>query len=209
MIRTMQYWGIERKRHPQYDHTAILIAEDITSRLLNVISLLNGTIPIMALQVSAIETSEGIGLLFTKVLDTTAYNGVASEDESIGDSANRQYWENEKANPETTAIADDVLSIAQTINPDITMNYLRRYISFSLNGYSKIFATCTPLRSNTTLGIRLPQTSEADELLANSNLDLLEYHKRKGYRIKVNKESLEANRTMITDLLREAFEIKS
>ncbi|WP_422474535.1 hypothetical protein [Endozoicomonas sp. ALB032] len=209
MIRTMEYWDIERKRHPQYDHTAILIAEDITSRFLNVISLLNGAIPIMALQVSAIETPEGVGLLFTKVLDTTAYYGVASEDENIGDSANRQYWENEKANPETTAIADDVLRIAQTINPDITMNYTRRYISFNLNGYSKIFGTCTPLRNNMTLSIRLPQTSEVDQLLANSNLDLLEYDKRKGYRLKVTKESLEANRPMITDLLRDAFEFKS
>ena len=33
IIRTIEYWDIERKRYPQYDHTAVIVAEDITSRL--------------------------------------------------------------------------------------------------------------------------------------------------------------------------------
>src|SRR5437016_5931537 len=45
IIRTIEYWDIERKRYPQYKHTAVLVAEDITSRFLNVIGLLNGAIP--------------------------------------------------------------------------------------------------------------------------------------------------------------------
>ena len=45
IIRTIEYWDIERKRYPQYEHCAVLVAEDITSRFLNVISLFNGTIP--------------------------------------------------------------------------------------------------------------------------------------------------------------------
>lgn len=40
IIRTIEYWDIERKRYPQYDHTAVIVAEDITSRCLNVISLI-------------------------------------------------------------------------------------------------------------------------------------------------------------------------
>jgi hypothetical protein len=36
IIRTIEYWDIERKRYPQYEHTAVIIAEDITSRFLNV-----------------------------------------------------------------------------------------------------------------------------------------------------------------------------
>lgn len=42
IIRTIEYWDIERKRYPQYEHTAVIVAEDITSRFLNVISLFNG-----------------------------------------------------------------------------------------------------------------------------------------------------------------------
>lgn len=31
IIRTIEYWDIERKRYPQYEHCAVLVAEDITS----------------------------------------------------------------------------------------------------------------------------------------------------------------------------------
>ena len=50
IIRTLEYWDIERKRYPQYDHCAVLVAEDITSRFLNIVSLFNGTIPLVAIQ---------------------------------------------------------------------------------------------------------------------------------------------------------------
>jgi len=50
IIRTLEYWDIEKKRYPQYEHTAVIIAEDITSRFLNVIGLFNGVIPLIAVQ---------------------------------------------------------------------------------------------------------------------------------------------------------------
>src|SRR3954470_7882654 len=60
IIRTIEYWDIERKRYPQYDHCAVLIAEDITSRFLNVVALFNGTIPLMAIQVQALKVADRI-----------------------------------------------------------------------------------------------------------------------------------------------------
>src|SRR6266403_3277635 len=32
IIRAIEYWDIERKRYPQYDHCGVIVAEDITSR---------------------------------------------------------------------------------------------------------------------------------------------------------------------------------
>jgi hypothetical protein len=37
LIRTLEYWDIERKRYPQYEHTAVIVAENITSRLFKLI----------------------------------------------------------------------------------------------------------------------------------------------------------------------------
>ena len=108
IIRTIEYWDIERKRYPQYNHTAIIIAEDITSRFLNVISLFNGSIPLMAIQVNAIETSDGVGLHFTKVLDVQQL-GLVDEDEEVFEITNRDYWL-KRGTPETVAIADKLLT---------------------------------------------------------------------------------------------------
>ena len=44
IIRTIEYWEIERRRYPQYEHVAVIVAEDVTSRFLNVINLLNGSV---------------------------------------------------------------------------------------------------------------------------------------------------------------------
>src|SRR5262245_30596894 len=48
IIRCIEYWDIERRRYPAYDHVAVLIAEEVTSRFLNVMSLLAGSIPLVA-----------------------------------------------------------------------------------------------------------------------------------------------------------------
>ena len=48
IIRTIEYSDIERKRYPQAEHAAVIVAEDITGRFLNVIQLFNGAIPLIA-----------------------------------------------------------------------------------------------------------------------------------------------------------------
>jgi hypothetical protein len=80
IIRTIEYWDIERKRYPQYEHTAVIIAEDITSRFLNVIQLFNGNIPLIALKMTAYKVGDAVALTFVKVLDEIAY-GLVGDDE--------------------------------------------------------------------------------------------------------------------------------
>ena len=82
IIRTIEYWDIERRRYPQYDHCGVIIAESITSRFLNVIGLFNGMIPLIAIQMTAIKTESGVGLNFTKVLDEVSL-GLVDDDEEV------------------------------------------------------------------------------------------------------------------------------
>ncbi len=43
IIRTLEYWDNERRQYPQYEHVAVIVAEEITSRFFNVISLSTGS----------------------------------------------------------------------------------------------------------------------------------------------------------------------
>ena len=81
IIRTMEYWDIERKRYPQYEHVAVLVPEDIPSRFLNVIGLFNGAIPFVAIQMDALKVNDITTLTFTKVLDLIEI-GTEEDDES-------------------------------------------------------------------------------------------------------------------------------
>ena len=146
IIRTLEYWDIEKRKYPQYDHVAVIIAEDITSRFLNVISLFNGFIPLMAIQVTAMESSEGIGLQFTKVLDTVRL-GFLDEDEETADPTDRNYWETIRGTQETVALADTICELAKTFAPTAELTYNKYYIGFTIDGRPLNFAIQRPKKS--------------------------------------------------------------
>jgi len=72
--------GLVYHLRAQYEHCAVLVAEDITSRFLNVVALFNGSIPLIALQMQALKVGEHMTLIFTKVMDELS-RGLVDEDE--------------------------------------------------------------------------------------------------------------------------------
>ena len=106
IIRTIEYWDIERRRYPQYDHCAVLIAEDITSRFLNVISLFNGTVPFIAIQMQALKIGENVTLVFTTVVDELARGFVDEDEDAEAAPTDRSYWEQRAT---ISAISSDTL----------------------------------------------------------------------------------------------------
>ena len=205
IIRTIEYWDIERKRYPQYNHTAIIIAEDITSRFLNVISLFNGSIPLMAIQVCAIETAEGVGLHFTKVLDVQQL-GLVDEDEEVAEVTNRDYWL-KRGTPKTVAMADKLLSYIHEFDPDAELNYNKFYIGLKINGRSKNYAIFRPKKNFIGLEIKMPQTEENDEIINQAEIANLDYSKRYGYyRLSIYERELAEKSDVIKKLLIDAKE---
>ena len=90
IIRTIEYWDNEKKRYPQYDHCAVIVAEEITGRFMNVIQLFNGSIPLIALQMQATKVGDDIQLSFVKVLDRLT---LGTDDEEENEPTDRNYWE--------------------------------------------------------------------------------------------------------------------
>lgn len=208
IIRTIEYWDIERRRYPQYDHTAVIVAEDITSRFLNVISLFNGFIPIMALQISAIETAEGIGLHFTTVLDTVRL-GFLDEDEETSEPTDRNFWESVRGTPETVQLADEILEISREFAPSAKQSYNKYYIGFWVDGKPCNFAVCRPQKNALRIEIRLPQSEEYDEIISTSGLEIFDYDKRWGnYRLRLGKGDISQHRETLKQLLFQAYELR-
>ena len=68
IIRTIEYWDNEKRRWPQRQHFAVLVAEHVNRRFFNVIHLLSYSIPIIAIQASLLEADGKRGLFFTRIL---------------------------------------------------------------------------------------------------------------------------------------------
>ena len=204
IIRTIEYWDIEKKRYPQYNHTAVIIAEDITSRFLNVISLFNGSIPLIAIQVSAIETAEGVGLHFTKVLDVQS-RGLVDDDEAVAEITDRDYWLKKRGTPQTVAMADKLLSYVLEFDPDAELNYNKFYIGLKINGRAKNYTVFRPKKDFLGLSIRIPETEENDALINTAGLVTYDYDKRWGaYRLKINEKDLIDHADIIKQLIQDA-----
>src|SRR5271169_3759173 len=91
IMRTIEYWDVERQRRPQFEHRAVIVAEQITSRFFNVLRLLNRSVPMIAIQLSAFRMDDSIVLHFVTVLDVIEETVEADVDQV--EQADRAYWE--------------------------------------------------------------------------------------------------------------------
>ncbi|MEM1055515.1 MAG: hypothetical protein AAGI52_08300 [Bacteroidota bacterium] len=204
IIRCIEYWDIERKRYPQYDHTAVLVAEDITSRFLNVISLLNGTIPLIAIQMSALEFEGRVALTFTTVLDVMPL-GLVDEDEEVMEVTDRSYWES-RGTKETVRMADAALELARRADPSLDLKYNKFYIGLARDGRPFNFVFLRPQKRALKLEMRMTQSEEFEASLVEAGLDP-EYLPKHGlYRLHLREGDISAHAEALADALRQSYE---
>lgn len=202
IIRTIEYWDIEKSRYPQYEHVAVIVAEDITSRFLNVINLFNKSIPLVAIQMRALEVGGALTLMATTVLDLMSL-GTEDEDEP-GQATDRNYWLN-KGTPQSMTVADQLLQLVNEVTPGMSFKYNKFYIGLTRNGVVDNYVALRVRKDFVIAEFRIPRTDEVTALLDDSGIDRMDYNKRWGrYRIRVTKADLDEHRTLILDLLQRA-----
>lgn len=195
IIRTIEYWDIEKKKNPQYEHCAVIIAEDITSRFLNVISLFNGFIPLIAIQVKAVKINNTISLFFTKVLDETKFDLL--EQDIINEPTDRAYWE-KRASKDTLKLTEEILKALKDYTSEYHLKYNKHYIGLAKNNIANNFIAFIPRKSMVMLNIKLEEDGEINKRLEESSLDVLSYDKQwNQYRLRIKNNDLESNDFMI------------
>lgn len=204
IIRTIEYWDIERKRYPQYEHCAVLVAEDITSRFLNVISLFNGFIPLIAIQMNVLKLGDNISLVFATVLDQMTL-GLVDEDEEPPEVADRSYWE-KRGTKTTVALVDDLLEIIKGFDLSLELKYNKFYIGLSKEGQPNNLVVFRPKKKFVRIDLRIPRDEETENRIEEAGLDLMEYSRSGRTRIKLTKKEIKEQREFLTDLIKIAYD---
>lgn len=206
IIRTIEYWDIERKRYPQYDHCAVLIAEDVTSRFLNVISLFNGLAPFIAIQMQAYRVGENLTLIFTKVMDEMSRGLVDEDEDAEAAPTDRSYWE-QKASRSIVALADELLSIARGIDPSLSLKFNKFYIGLAKDGRPYNFVRLRPRKAHILVDLRLSETDDVTALIENSGIETLDYDKRwRSYRLQLTRPDVSNKAQILQTLMRLAYD---
>ncbi len=129
IIRTIEYWDNEKRRWPQRQHNAVLVAESITRRFFNVIQLLSHSIPIIAVQVNLIETDGYKALHFSKILDTYEEPDDGSGDNEVYD---EPFWQ--KKASWTIDAARALLEGVGDIFESPTLRFVKNYVAINVKG---------------------------------------------------------------------------
>lgn len=159
VIRCIEYWDIERRRYPAYEHCAVLVAEDVTARFLNVLNLIAGSVPLIAIQLTAIEVEGKIALVPVKVLDARA---LLREDLEIAPAAraDRALWSD--SHPKTLEVVDRCLALVnEKSDKKFELNYTQSYIGMLDGNRARVFITFSPRKAAAALEVSLGEDPDS------------------------------------------------
>lgn len=145
IVRTIEYWLREREResHEDYELVAVLAAERVLeSRFVDVVRFLSRQMPLLLMEILALQVENRLTLRFTRVFD-----GRRAEAEAVSASpeASRESW-TEAASPETVSLAEKFAEMLKEINPSISLTFKQQFLGLRIGNRASNFMTFQPRR---------------------------------------------------------------
>jgi hypothetical protein len=200
LIRAIEYWDIERRRYPAYEHCAVIVAEDIAARFLNVIQLFSGSVPIVALQLSCLKVAEKLTLNLIRVLDSRQ---LRDDEESLLETrTDRADWE-KKVGAEILWVVDESVKIINAVSKTPTnLRYNQEFIGLTQDGQANHFVFFSPKKAFVWIEARLNSPDDWQPKLA--ELGLAGKAKASRVRFKVRPDEFKQYRGLIEEILQQS-----
>jgi hypothetical protein len=198
IIRTIEYWDIEKKKRPKRQHTAVLVAERINTRFYNVINLLSNSVPIIGIQANLYRIGDEVSMIFTKIIDSFEEPEIEEE----GGTTHGIEFLREKS-PETAKVIEILSPVVISSCSDNRINHRKNGATIFIGGSKRIVIN---RRGNKQASVQYKVSDEdlssVEELLDGSSIS---YDYKNGYiRIWLNpsllKEQIEIHRKIIEKL---------
>lgn len=189
IIRTIEYWDLEKRRYPQRQHFPVLIAETFSRRYFNVIQILSLNVPMIAIQADLLEVSGQKIINFTKILDI--YEEQAEDDET--NIVNETTWSS-SANW-TLQTAKELLSIINSTGQILKLNFTQSYVAL-INSKGNAYWLYKRAEPKSYLGFkeRDDEKTEAIKNILDKSAVPFTYNKYQEFLIVVDKEFVKKNK---------------
>ncbi len=199
IIRTIEYWDIEKARYPHYNHIAVIVAEEVTARFLNVIGLFNKAIPLIAIQMKCVEIDGKFALLAARVLDWVP-PGIDEGDG--GEPADQNTWRTKFQ--ESMRVFDRILEMIQGNDSSIQPNYRKAHISLISGGKVSTAIGFTPQKNAVSTWFKIPHDQELTDRLDEAGLNVTA-DGNGVYRVKIRDDDVEKRHELLRDLIQRAL----
>lgn len=205
IIRTIEYWDYERSKYPNYEHCAVIVAEYITNRFFNVISLFNKSIPIIAIQLNALKINDKLTLNFTTILDETSY-GLVYEDEPQVVTYRREDFDKNIPN-NILSLADDCFNILTEINPKLQKTYTKNYMGIQNGNRPSNFIVFIPKRNFLKPEVSISDLEEWGEKLSAVGIEIVNKNNRNSrISFRLTKKDFDTNKDLIKELFKTSYD---
>lgn len=199
IIRSIEYWDNEKRKYPQRQHFAVLIAEEFDRRYFNVIQILSLNVPMIAIQADLLEVGNEKILHFTKILDVYSEPEYEEETKQVTEIT----W-NEKAKW-TLETAKMFFTFLQEIEDNINLKFTQSYIAIVINGKNNYyFDKRTKPNSVYWFNVKDEEKVERIKKLFDDKGIIYSYGKYKDFGLTIDKSFLTKNK----ELLLKIHEIK-
>ena len=199
IIRTIEYWDVERSKYPDAEHRAVIFAEDITNRFFNVISLLNRAVPLIAIQMTAVRFEDRFVLTFTKVLDVVGLR--PSEEESSGEQKDRQFWEKNASTASLGAVDAIVSLIRQTGHP-VRISYNQAHIAVGTTGVNFLWAYPRKTAPHCFFNLRLDDDERVQWIARLAEVGIFAGMRSQLMKMRVTPAEIKDHADLLTELLK-------
>lgn len=195
IIRTIEYWDIEKRRYPQRQHFPVLIAESFNKRYFNVIQILSLNVPMIAIQADLLEVGGQKIINFTKILDI--YEEQAEEDET--NIVNETTWTS-NANW-TLQTAKELLNIINSGGQTLKLNFTQSYVAL-VNNRGNAYWLYKRSEPKSYLGFKEKDDEkvEAIKTVLDKSSVPFTYNKYKEFLIVVDKEFVKKHKEIFTKI---------
>lgn len=175
------------------------MSEEITNRFFNVISLLNGAVPIIALQLSALQVDNSVILSFTKVIDIPE-PGI-EEEEGIVERTDRAYYESH-SNPQAMGVVDKIVSLVSSPYGATRVTYNKGHIAVGTSGRN--FLWCHPRKVSPRCHMLLRLDEEVRDEIAGrfDEAGVFAGSQGKYMKLRINQKELDEHEELVRELLK-------
>lgn len=200
IIRTIEYWDVEKARYPQHEHIAVIVAEDVTTRFLNVMRLFNKSIPLIAIKMQCLQVGEKYALIATRVLDWVP---PAIDEDDGGEQVDQSSWDAKY--PETMPIFHKLFQLIQSAAPEIEPNYRKAHITLRTRGKASAAIGFRPQKRAVRSWFKASYDQALTEQLDEAGM-YIPSNNQEVYDLRIHKGDLDAHEALLAELIRLTLE---
>jgi hypothetical protein len=183
----------------------VIVAEDITSRFLNVINLFNGIIPIVAIQMQAYQVNDGVALTFTKVIDELELGEDDTASIVKGTTTRANYEED--VPKQILEMVDALYEVIKKKDPEYELKYNKYYIGLARAGVVNNFIQFRPKQNFLKLTFKGAQSADLEKEMENAGLDVIGYDQKwREYTIRITHKDFRAHEKLLGDIIQKAYD---